>query len=129
MYILDPIKNVRKNPHYERMEKLIRQPGSAGKQYSNQKGILEREVAVLLENSLEIVEVYLAASKTGLIVIPVHFRFVGQEIINIMENSDAKALIVHEEFIPKDKKCCVNWYSLNEHFTLNKMYHVLGAVL
>jgi len=36
---------------YERMEKLIRQPGSAGKLYSNQKGILEREVAVLLENA------------------------------------------------------------------------------
>ena len=36
---------------YERMEKLIRQPGSAGKQYSNQKGILEREVAVFLESA------------------------------------------------------------------------------
>jgi len=33
------------------MEKLIRQPGSAGKQYSNQKNILEREVAVLLESA------------------------------------------------------------------------------
>lgn len=39
---------------YERMEKLIRQPGSAGKQYSNQKGILEREVAVLLESAKSI---------------------------------------------------------------------------
>lgn len=58
------------------------------------------KVAVLLENCIEIVEVYLAASKTGIIVIPVHFRFVGKEIIIIMENSDAKALIVHEEFIP-----------------------------
>ncbi len=36
---------------YERMEKLIRQPGSAGKLYSNQKNILEREVAVFLESS------------------------------------------------------------------------------
>jgi len=56
--------------------------------------------AVLLENSIEIVEAYLAAAKTGLIIVPVHFRFVGKEIINIMENSDAKALIVHEEFSP-----------------------------
>ena len=30
---------------------MIRQPGSAGKLYSNQKGILEREVAVLLESA------------------------------------------------------------------------------
>jgi len=56
--------------------------------------------AVLLENSIEIVEAYLAAAKTGLIIVPVHFRFVGKEIINIMENSDAKAFIVHDEFSP-----------------------------
>ena len=54
--------------------------------------------AVLLENSIEIVEAYLAAAKTGIIIVPVHFRFVGKEIINIMENSDAKAFIVHHEF-------------------------------
>jgi len=41
--------------------------------------------AVLLENSIEIIEAYLAAAKTGLIIVPVHFRFVGKEILNIME--------------------------------------------
>lgn len=56
--------------------------------------------AVLLENSIEIVEAYLAAAKTGLIVVPVHFRFVGQEIENIIEDSDAEAFIVHDEFTP-----------------------------
>ncbi len=56
--------------------------------------------AVLLENSIEIVEAYLAAAKTGLIIVPVHFRFVGREIVNIMDNSDAKAFIVHDEFVP-----------------------------
>lgn len=56
--------------------------------------------AVLLENSVEIVEAYLAAAKTGLIIVPVHFRFVGKEIVNIMDNSDAKAFIVHDEFTP-----------------------------
>jgi acyl-CoA synthetase (AMP-forming)/AMP-acid ligase II len=54
--------------------------------------------AVLLENSIEIVEAYLAAAKTGLVVVPVHFRFVGREILNLMENSDAQAFIVHDEF-------------------------------
>jgi acyl-CoA synthetase (AMP-forming)/AMP-acid ligase II len=56
--------------------------------------------AVMLENSIEIVEAYLAAAKTGLVVAPVHFRFIGKEILNLMENSDAEAFIVHEEFIP-----------------------------
>ena len=54
--------------------------------------------AVLLENCIEIVEAYLAAAKTGLVIVPVHFRFVGREIENIIDNSDAKAFIVHEEF-------------------------------
>ena len=56
--------------------------------------------AVLLENSIEIVEAYLAAAKTGLVIVPVHFRFVGKEIVNLMDNSDAKAFIVHDEFVP-----------------------------
>lgn len=56
--------------------------------------------AVLLENSIEIVEAYIAAAKTGLIVVPVHFRFVGREILNLIDNSDAEAFIVHDEFTP-----------------------------
>ena len=56
------------------------------------------KIAVLLENSIEIVEAYLAAAKTGMIIVPVHFRFVGREIKNIIDNSDAKAFVVHDEF-------------------------------
>jgi len=58
------------------------------------------KVAVLLENSIEIVEVYLATAKTGLIIVPINFRLVGPEIEYIVNNSDAKALIVHDEFTP-----------------------------
>jgi acyl-CoA synthetase (AMP-forming)/AMP-acid ligase II len=56
--------------------------------------------ALLLENSIEIVEAYLAAAKTGLVVAPVHFRFVGREILNLLDNSDAETFIVHDEFTP-----------------------------
>lgn len=56
------------------------------------------KIAVLLENSIEIVEAYLAAAKTGMVIVPVHFRLVGREIKNIIDNSDAKALVVHDEF-------------------------------
>lgn len=57
------------------------------------------KVAVLLENSIEIVEIYLAAAKTGLVVVPINFRLVGQEIEYIVNNSDAKALFVHDDFV------------------------------
>ena len=56
------------------------------------------KVAVLLENSIEIIEVYLATAKTGLVIVPVNFRLVGPEIEYIVRNSDARALVVHDEF-------------------------------
>jgi acyl-CoA synthetase (AMP-forming)/AMP-acid ligase II len=58
------------------------------------------KVAVLLENSIEIVEVYLATAKAGLVIVPINFRLVGPEVEYIVNNSDARALIVHDEFTP-----------------------------
>ncbi len=58
------------------------------------------KVAVLLENSIEIVEVYLATAKTGLVIVPINFRLVGPEVEYIVNNSDSQAFIVHDEFTP-----------------------------
>jgi acyl-CoA synthetase (AMP-forming)/AMP-acid ligase II len=58
------------------------------------------KVAVLLESSIEIVEVYLATAKTGLVIVPVNFRLVGPEVEYIVTNSDTRAFIVHDEFTP-----------------------------
>jgi len=58
------------------------------------------KVAVLLENSLEIVEVYLATAKAGLVIVPINFRLFGPEVEYIVNNSDAKAFIAHDEFTP-----------------------------
>ena len=77
----------------ERVNKLAHSLLSLGLQKGD-------KFAVLLENSVEIVETYLAAAKTGLVIAPVHFRFVGKEILKLMDNSDAKAFIVHDEFTP-----------------------------
>lgn len=57
------------------------------------------KAAVLMENSIEIVEMYLACAKSGIIIVPINFRLVSQEVAYILENSDAKALIVHDQFI------------------------------
>jgi len=59
------------------------------------------KVAVLLENSIEIIEVYLATAKTGLVIVPINFRLLGKEVEYIANNSDAQAFIVHDEFVPK----------------------------
>jgi acyl-CoA synthetase (AMP-forming)/AMP-acid ligase II len=58
------------------------------------------KVAVLLENSIEIIEIYLATGKTGIVIVPINFRLVGKDIDYIVNNSDAKAFIVDNEFAP-----------------------------
>lgn len=58
------------------------------------------KVAVLLENCIEIIEIYLAVAKTGIIIVPMNFRLVGKDIDYIVNNSDSKALIVDNEFAP-----------------------------
>jgi len=64
-------------------------------------GLRKRDkVAVLLENCGEIVEAYLAAAKTGMVIVPINFRLVSRDIAYILNNSDAKALIVDDEFAP-----------------------------
>ena len=56
------------------------------------------KVAVLLENSIEIIEMYLATAKTGLVIVPINFRLVSADVEYILGNSDAKALVVHDQF-------------------------------
>lgn len=58
-------------------------------------------VAVLLGNCSEIVEVLMACGKSGLVAVPVNFRFVAREIEYVLNQSGASVLIVGEEFIPR----------------------------
>ncbi|MBW2613678.1 MAG: AMP-binding protein [Deltaproteobacteria bacterium] len=58
------------------------------------------KVAVFMENSIEIVEIFLATAKTGLIIVPINFRLVAREVEYIVDNSDAGAFIVDTEFAP-----------------------------
>lgn len=56
------------------------------------------KIAVLMENSIELVEIFLATAKTGLVIVPINFRLVGKEVAYIVNNSDAKAIFVDDEF-------------------------------
>lgn len=58
------------------------------------------KVAVFMENSIEIIEIFLATAKTGIVIVPINFRLLGKEVEYIVNNSDAKALFVHDEFTP-----------------------------
>jgi fatty-acyl-CoA synthase len=56
-------------------------------------------ICILAYNCLEWVEIYAATAMAGLIAVPINFRLVGSEIRYIIENCQAKALIVQDEFI------------------------------
>ena len=53
-------------------------------------------VAVLAYNRLEWAEIYAAAAKAALVVVPINFRLVAPEIRFILEDSGAAALVVEE---------------------------------
>jgi acyl-CoA synthetase (AMP-forming)/AMP-acid ligase II len=57
------------------------------------------KIAVLLENSIEICELFLATGKSGIIIVPINFRLISPEVEYIANNSDAKAFVVHDQFV------------------------------
>lgn len=79
------------------------------------------KVAVLLENCIELVEVYLATAKTGLVIVPINFRLVGSEVAYIVNNSDTRAMIVHDEFTP-----CVDSLKPELENIESNRYYVVG---
>ncbi len=56
-------------------------------------------IAVLAHNCLEWMEIYAAVAKAGLVMAPINFRLVGSEVRYIVENSQAKAVIVQEDLL------------------------------
>jgi acyl-CoA synthetase (AMP-forming)/AMP-acid ligase II len=80
------------------------------------------KLAVLMENSIEIVEFYLASAKTGIVIVPVNFRLVGHEVAYIVGNADAKAMAVDHEFTP-----CVDAIKDRLHHVPSENYIVVGS--
>jgi acyl-CoA synthetase (AMP-forming)/AMP-acid ligase II len=58
------------------------------------------KVAVLLENCIEICELFMATAKAGIVIVPINFRLVSAEVEYIVNNSDARAMVVHDQFTP-----------------------------
>ena len=56
-------------------------------------------VAVLAYNRVEWAEIYAAAAKSGILAVPINFRLTGPEVLAILEDSEAKALIVEDALV------------------------------
>ncbi|MFX0117343.1 MAG: class I adenylate-forming enzyme family protein [Candidatus Hodarchaeota archaeon] len=79
--------------------------------------------AALCHNHIEYMEIYLAAAKAGLVVVPVSFRLVGKEIEYIIDNSESKAIVVDERYVPT-MRAFRSELSLAFRSKLPKMNHV-----
>jgi fatty-acyl-CoA synthase len=56
-------------------------------------------VCVLAYNCLEWLEIYVAAALAGVVAVPINFRLTGTEVRYIVENCEARALVVQDEFL------------------------------
>jgi len=56
-------------------------------------------VCVLAYNCLEWMELYVAAALAGVVIVPINFRLTGLEARYIIENCDARALVVQDELL------------------------------
>ena len=58
------------------------------------------KVAIMCVNSPEYLEAFFAAQKLGAVPVNVNYRYVGAELAYLLDNSDAVALVFHDEFAP-----------------------------
>jgi fatty-acyl-CoA synthase len=56
-------------------------------------------VGVLAYNCVEWMEIYASVAKAGLVAVPINFRLVGREIRYIIENCEARALILQDDLL------------------------------
>ncbi len=57
-------------------------------------------LAILLMNCYQFIELIMACAKSGIVMVPINWRFQAAEIKYVVENSDACAMVMGEEFIP-----------------------------
>src|SRR5439155_13611949 len=56
------------------------------------------KVAIMCVNTPEYLEAFAAAQKLGCVPVNVNYRYVGVELAYLLDNSDARALVFHDEF-------------------------------
>ena len=73
-------------------------------------------IAVLLNNSIEFVEIYIAGAKAGIVIVPINFRLTAHEGLYICQHSQAKALIFEKRYLDSIKQI---WGDITNQFHTN----------
>ncbi len=92
------VKDIRRQMSFIEYNSRVNKLATAWQKMGLQKG---DRISVLLYNCIEYMEIYVAAAKTGMVIVPINWRLVGKEIQYIIDNADVKAFIVGEQFIDR----------------------------
>ncbi|MFX1506121.1 MAG: class I adenylate-forming enzyme family protein [Promethearchaeota archaeon] len=90
-------------------------------------GLLKRglrkgdKIAVLSNNSVEFMEIYCAAAKAGLIIVPLNFRLLPKDLYWIVSNAECKMVIVESRYY----EITINNWDLVIDFGLDKLDHIV----
>ncbi|MFT7460346.1 MAG: long-chain acyl-CoA synthetase [Planctomycetota bacterium] len=60
--------------------------------------------AILLSNCIEYMEIYFAAARSGLIVVPVNYRLTANEISELLQHAKPELLILGQEYIEQARE-------------------------
>lgn len=90
------VKDIKRALNYTELNERVNRLGNGLMDMGLKKG---DKIGILLFNNLEFVETYCALAKIGVIAVPINFRYVGKDVEFVMDNSDAKAMILGEEFV------------------------------
>jgi len=61
----------------------------------------DSKVALILDNCLEVIEMYQAAAKTGMVVVPLSPLLRGDGLVNLVNDADTEALITMQRLVPE----------------------------
>ncbi len=90
-------------------------------------GLLKRglkkgdKIAVLLNNCVEFLEIYGAAAKAGLIIVPLNFRLLPADLYWIVRNAEVEMVMVQDRYYD----ITIESWDLIIEFGLDKLQHVL----
>lgn len=85
-------------------EDLLRRASQAARGLEEQVGIAKGDtLAVFLRNDFSFFEATVAASLLGAYLVPINWHYSAEETRYILENSNAKALVVHADMLPNIK--------------------------
>lgn len=90
------VKDAKRQLTYEQLNLRTNKLANALLKLKLKKG---DKIAIMLYNCIEYVEIYCAIAKIGLIAVPINWRLDSKNIEYILNNSDAKAIIVAENFV------------------------------